>query len=591
MRQALPQFPLLLISVSLAANAIAPTFFAQQPSTSLKQADADYREGAAALSRNDLKTAQSKFESVVKLAPEAEQGHSALGAVLVREGQMETGIRELHRALAIKPGDTSAQINLAVAYEQTNDPAKALPLFAKADAAGNAEKHPLPPSMLEAYARALFATHQTSAAIATMKRAVAEDSRNPEPLDELGSIYAQLQDWPNAEQQFIAAIRFQPGFAIAHLHLGFVLQSEQKPAAASEWMQAYNLAPNDPQTALAVGTALANVGQDDQAVPVLEQALHLQPSSASAAYQLALVLQRVDRVQDAIPLFKSVVEAEPDNADALINLGMALSQAHQATDAVPYLQHAISLHPDSPIAHQNLAAAYIQINQIADAENELRAAIKLAPDSPQLHYDLGVAYKLRDDATDAIPQLEAAEKLNPSAYEPAYLLGLMYMQVARYQESAAQLEASLKLHTQNGEAWATLGSVYTKLDRLPEAASALREAARQLPDQADPHLNLATVLIKQNQPAEAAAERKIGADLMRAHMNQQRAEVATNSGKSLMQAGKIDDAITQFRDALSFDPQFAEAHLQLADALEKQGKPVEAAAERAQAKSLANPTQ
>jgi protein O-GlcNAc transferase len=185
--------------------------------------------------------------------------------------------------------------------------------------------------------------------------------------------------------------------------------------------------------------------------------------------------------------------------------------------------------------------------------------------------------------------LEKAEKLDRTAYEPPYVLGLLYMQAGRYAEAATELEASLKLHPQNGDAWSTLGSVYNKLDRLPEAAAALREAARQLPDQSDPHLILAMVLVKQNQPTEAAAERKIAADLMREHMNLQRAEVATNSGKSLMASGRIDDAIVEFREALSFDSKYAEAHLELSKALERQGKSAEAAAERAQAESLAAP--
>jgi protein O-GlcNAc transferase len=231
------------------------------------------------------------------------------------------------------------------------------------------------------------------------------------------------------------------------------------------------------------------------------------------------------------------------------------------------------------------------VNRIGDAVAELKAALRLDPDSPQMHYDLGVAYKLQDDAVSAIPELETAAKLNPSGYEPAFVLGQLYMQVARYPEAAEQLEASLKLHPQNGEAWAMLGSIYNKLDRLPEAVTALREAILQLPDQADSHLILAMVLMKQNQPDAAAEERKIGADLMRAHMNLQRAEVATNSGRSLLAGGKVDDAIVQFRDALAFDPNYADAHLGLADALEKQGKTIEAAAERAQAKSRPDSTQ
>ena len=71
--------------VALCAGlSLAVAGFAQAPPASLKQADADYRAGVAALGHNDLTTALADFEKVVKLAPSAEEGHSALGAVLVR---------------------------------------------------------------------------------------------------------------------------------------------------------------------------------------------------------------------------------------------------------------------------------------------------------------------------------------------------------------------------------------------------------------------------------------------------------------------------------------------------------------------------
>jgi tetratricopeptide (TPR) repeat protein len=480
---------------------------------------------------------------------------------------------------------------LALAYEQTGAIAKALPFFAKVESTAHLEKKPLPPYVLAAYVRALAAAGESTAAVSKMKESITQDPGNAELHDELGTLYGQAREWDLAEHEYAEAIGLNGGFAEAHLHLGFVLQAERKPGAANEWIKAYGLAPKDSKIALTVGKALADAGHDEQAVPILEQVHSLQPRSPSVAYQLAIVLQRVNRVSDAIQLFKSVVESEPRNTDALINLGMALSQAHQATDAVQYLQRAISIKPSAATAHQDLAAAYMQVNRMSDAVVELKAALKLDPQAPQLHYDLGVAYKLQDNAVSAIPELETAEKLNPTGYEPALVLGQLYMQVARYPEAAQQLEVSLKLHPKNGDAWAMLGSIYNKLDRLPEAVTALREAIRQLPDQADSHLILAAVLIKQKQPDDAAEERKVGAELMRNHMNLQRAEVATNSGKSLLAGGNVDDAIAQFRDALAFDPSYADAHLGLADALEKQGKVIEAAAERAEANSKARPIQ
>jgi tetratricopeptide (TPR) repeat protein len=574
---------------AFAGLALVTRLPAQAPSESLRQADADYREGVTALNRNDLPAAHAKFAEVVRLAPHAEQGHSALGAVLEREGQHTAAIAELLKALAIKPDDASAQLNLATAYEQTGNATKAAEFYGRVVTSSRAQNRPVSAGELAAYARVLAATGQHTAAIARMKEAVALAPGDAQQRDDLGTLYAQARDWPHAEQAYAEAIRLKPAFAAAHLHLGFVYQAEQKPAATDEWLAALKLEPDNATVALTVGKALADAGQDDQALPILTHAHEIEPQSIQAAYQLALVLQRQNRVPEAIDLLKSVVQAEPSNADALVNLGLAITQQHDARDAIPFLQRAVTLKPDDATAHQDLAAAYLQVNETADAIVQLQAALKLAPDSPQLHYNLGAAYKIEDDAAHAIPELETAAKLDPSAYEPQYLLGVLYMQQARYDEAAPRLEASLKLHPQNGDGWATLGSVYNKLDRLPEAVAALHEAIRQLPAQADPHLTLAAVLVKQKQTEEAAAERKTAASLMRAHMNFQRAEVATNSGKSLLAAGKVDDAITEFCNAIAFDTTYAEAHFGLADALDKQGKAADAAAERAQA-NAAGPT-
>jgi protein O-GlcNAc transferase len=559
--------------------------FSQTPSA-LRQADTDYRAGVVALNSGDLKVAQEKFESVVRLEPRLEQGYSALGAILVREGEWPEGIRALEKALALKPGDNAAQLNLALAYSQTGAYAKAVPLFAKAEAGATAGGARLPAQITVLYAKSLASIGRTQAAIALLKEVAAPGQGSAQLHDDLGSLYAQRHDWPNAEHEFDQALRMDSGLASAHLHLGFVFQAEHKDGAVAEWARACALAPGDAAIAIVAGKALADAGQDDKAAPVLEHALQLDPHSTSAAYALALVYQRSNHVSEAADLFAKVVAAEPKNTAALINLGLALSQLHRAQEAVPYLLRATALEPSNLTAHQNLAAAYIQIDQVASAVQELRVAITLAPDSPKAHYDLGVAYKLQDDAADAIPQLEAAEKLDPTGYEAPYVLGLLYDQVARYDDAARQLQTSLQLHSQNGDGWSTLGSVYLKLGKLPEAAAALRNAAAQLPSQADPHLLLANVLVKQGDVSGAAAERKLAAGLMRAHMNRQRAEVATNSGKSLMASGKLDAAMVEFNNAVGFDPTYSEAHLALADALEKEGKAQEAAAERARAKSL-----
>jgi tetratricopeptide (TPR) repeat protein len=550
----------------------------QAPTAALQQADAAYRAGQAALARHDLEAAQADFESVVKLSPAAEQGHSALGTVLLNRGRTEAGIRELEAALAIKRTDTTAQMNLALAYQQVGSPAKALPLFASLEQGARVAKRPLPAQLLAAYARALAATGKLAQAAVQMRAAVQQQPNVAELHDELGSIDAQQKDWAGAQGEFEAAVRLDPGLASAHLHLGTVLQG---PEGLRELEQAAQL--GGPAVEVETGNAFAAAGHDEQAIPLFRKVLQEEPGNTAAMFGLALALQRANQLEEAIALLRKVVAVEPGNALAMTNLGLALSQSQQAKEAVPVLQRAVKLDEKSPTAHQNLAAAYVQLSQMGDAVAELRTALKLAPESPQLHYDLGLALKMQDDTKGAVPELLAAEKLDPAAPEAPYALGMLYMQQGRYEDAARELNASLKLRPENGEGWAALGSVYGQLNMLPEGVAALREAIRELPQQPDPHLNLAALLVKQNQPAEAAAERKTAAGLMRANMNRQRAEIATNAGDAALKSGDLAGAAAQFHDALSYDANYAEAHLGLAKVFDSQGKAVDAAAERQKA--------
>ena len=160
------------------------------------------------------------------------------------------------------------------------------------------------------------------------------------------------------------------------------------------------------------------------------------------------------------------------------------------------------------------------------------------------------------------------------------------MQAGRFEEAIAQLQAALKLRPENGDGWATLGSVYKQANHLPDAVSALTEAIRLLPNQPGPHITLAGVLSQQGDSAGAASERKKASDLTRVAVNRQRATFATNTGNLLMQKGQISDAIQRYQDAIVSDPGYAEAHRQLAIALDRQGRTSEAKAERDKAATL-----
>ena len=533
----------------------------QQPSAAavrnLQQANAAFHAGYAALQAQKLETARVEFARVVRLAPQLPEGHMALGAVLVQLGRVEEAIAELKQAQTLRPDDAGIRGNLAQAY------------LAEARAATT-----------------------PAAAEAALENAAAVDPANATLQDQLGSLLAQQKQWPQAEAAFQQALTLSghdaAQAALAHMHLGIVLEQEQQPTDAEQQLrQAAQMDAQNPEIAYQLGLLLASEGRDDEAVdPLLRAASAATGVPPGADLALAMCYQRLGRQSEAIPYFQLVVAASPQDASALNNLGLALTETGQAKSAVPYFQRALALRGNDVIFHEDLGVAMIQMSDFAGAIREFEAAEKLDAKNPELHYDLGLAYKLLDRMDDAVRELQAAAALDPRLPDPPYTLGVLLMQMGRLPEAADSLRTALALRPQNGDGWATLGSVLNQLHQPAEAERALRRAIELLPSQPGPRITLASVLAEEGRRDEAKALRRQAADLTRVAVNRQRATFSMNAGNQLLLRGQIADAVSRYQEAIASDPGFAEAHRQLALAYDRQGRAAEAATERATADKL-----
>jgi protein O-GlcNAc transferase len=212
--------------------------------------------------------------------------------------------------------------------------------------------------------------------------------------------------------------------------------------------------------------------------------------------------------------------------------------------------------------------------------------LALEPENAHLHYDLGLALKLKDDLPGAIPEFERSAQLDPTLPDPAYTLGVIYMQQGKFSEAAAQLQRATTLQPANGDAWALLGSVLKDSGDPKGATAALQRAAALEPNQPSLHVQLAALESQAGDKEAAAAERKIAADLSRQANSRQRAGFALDSGRALLEQGKLDDAILQLNTAAQADPTLAEPHSLLAEAYARQGKSADAALERQRVSAL-----
>ena len=151
-------------------------------------------------------------------------------------------------------------------------------------------------------------------------------------------------------------------------------------------------------------------------------------------------------------------------------------------------------------------------------------------------------------------------------------LGVTLWQKGDFPAAAEQLQHAVQVKPDYAEAYYMLGTVLKQMNKLPEAAQALREAIRLQPDLLGAHTNLAAVLRQMGDTAGAEAESRAAEQLSKQKTGLQAATFATNSGNRLLNAGDIDGAISQYRNAIKLAPSYAPAHHQLAIALSRKGE-------------------
>jgi Flp pilus assembly protein TadD len=183
----------------------------------------------------------------------------------------------------------------------------------------------------------------------------------------------------------------------------------------------------------------------------------------------------------------------------------------------------------------------------------------------------------------------------------AALGAVSYRQTDYWRDSVALARRALAATTGNWLAHAMLGNAFFERGNLAGAEREFVETLKIMPIMPEIRNNLGNVYLLQGRVDEAireytAAVAQNPADTM-AKENLRRALATRGTstgagehfrkGNLLYRQGRMDEAVREYRAALSLDPSSADAHSNLGSALNGLGRPAEAIVEFRQAVSLA----
>jgi Flp pilus assembly protein TadD len=147
--------------------------------------------------------------------------------------------------------------------------------------------------------------------------------------------------------------------------------------------------PNDPNVLDALGIALGQQGNFDEAIVHLAEALRLDPNRAQAHYYLGKALVQRGKIDEAIAHFEEALRLKPDWVEPMNDLAWFLAAGKETTihnpdEAIRLAQRACELtNYKKPDFLDTLAVAYAAAGDFGKAIATAEKALELCQSSEQ----------------------------------------------------------------------------------------------------------------------------------------------------------------------------------------------------------------
>jgi len=346
---------------------------------------------------------------------------------------------------------------------------------------------------------------------------------------------------------------------------GFALEANGMPRAAVQtYLQAEDLATTDPQWSYLAAVVLAQLGQLDTALAALDRSVAIDPSYVSAYLYRGAWLLDLGRVDEAQAAYEHATRLQTDNTAAWYGRARAHLRRHEGAEALAILERLAIGREQVPYLQQLLGLAYRETGDLDRAREAL--AVGRGGLQPPLWPDP------RRRPLSGYARGYAAEKRRGDAF----------IEVERWQDAAATLEPLRERNPTDPDLLTNLALAYRNLGRVDDSVRLLEFGLEHHPDHVHLHVNLGVAYEQRGEFEQALQQFDRAIEL-----NPKLGFVYQRKGLILLfRLRRIDESVTAFEQAVTYDSQDLSAHVYLGFALVEAKRWSEAAERLALALSL-----
>ncbi len=261
----------------------------------------------------------------------------------------------------------------------------------------------------------------------------------------------------------------------------------------------------------------------------------------------------------------------------------SLMQLRQFDEAIRYLTAMAAANPNMRLLHLNLGYAYGNKGDHEAAISNFRKELERDPNSWQAVSLLGQAYENKGDLEQAREYFGAWREMQPERWEAHYHEGKACLELGYTECAKEAFEAGLALNPQSDDLLVGRGRVQMIEDDLIGARKTFSQAFMMNASNADANYNLGQVLIRLGEVEQGKrvleqfrelSEQEDELDYLRQSRDVAGAgaENTFAVGEALLNQGKYDEAMQEYRNAVAVDSTFWPAHHRLAFVMTRKGQ-------------------
>jgi tetratricopeptide (TPR) repeat protein len=404
-------------------------------------------------------------------------------------------------------------------------------------------------------------------ALAELAEAKRENPDDARICNFLGIVLVRLGKHEEAATEYREAIRLDPQMEDAYRNLGFLEWNEHQLEPAREALdRAVELSPNDWFAHYYLGRVLLDEQLYAQAIREIESSKVPLPDDTSFSIQLATAQIAVGNKDQARKLLQHLAAVPLDGRQS-VHVASLLLALRENDAAIGIIERRLSKKPPAPEnawRQFDLALAYLLAGNYdkaiaqADSYQSLTRGDPKAPESAEAWTIVGIAAADLKQNERSLDAFHHAATLAPETEEHWLNLSRELMELSRYPEAISAVQDGLAANPKSYALHLRLGAAQLAAGHYAEAENVFRTLVSAGDPLPTGYVGLAQVLLRTGRADEATtelavAQQKLGPNFLISYFR----------GLASERAGKPEEAITAFQDALKLDPNNAEAHLSL----------------------------